>query len=190
MPKPPNLPVLDWERLFRSGLDWTHWLETAGKPENRQDLESKLSELALDPHAKAFVAALAGKVHVVAIAEDWCGDVRRHVPVLQALADAAGGRLEVRYVSRDVGKEVFLRHLTNGGEAIPKFVFLSERFVETGNWGPMPLAEKRIVARGKAAGDIPSARALVAARYAADPRKLDVLRELLDLIDVASTVVV
>ena len=189
MPMPPLLPLLDWEAIFHKGLEWSAWLNIAGKPANREALEKTLTEIVLEPSVRAFVANLPGKVQVVAIAEDWCGDVRRHAPVLQALA-AVGDRLQVRYVSREIGADAFLRHLTNGGEAIPKFVFLSERFVESGNWGPMPSAERRIVARGKAAGDIAGARALVAARYAADPKKLDVLRELLDLVDVASTVAV
>jgi len=82
---------------------------------------------------------------------------------------------------------VFARFLTNGGEAIPKFVFLSGEFVECGNWGPMPAACRELIARGKASGDGATARQKVAALYAADDRKREVVNELLDRIDVASS---
>ena len=189
MPRPPTIPLIDWKAVYESGQDYATWITGGEAPDNRHKMEALREAQALEPQALGFLAALPRPVHVIAIAEDWCGDVVRHVPVLQRLAEAAPN-LKLRFITRQQWPDVFTRFLTNGGEAIPKFVFLSERFVESGNWGPMPSAERRIVARGKAAGDIAGARALVAARYAADPKKIDVLRELLDLVDVASTVAV
>jgi hypothetical protein len=131
-----------------------------------------------------YLAALPRLVHVVAIAEDWCGDVVRHVPVLQRLAEA-GPLLKVRYISREQHPEVFLRFLTNGGEAIPKFIFLSDRFVECGSWGPMPDACRELIARGKACGDVATARKKISARYELDANRREVVTELLHLVDVA-----
>jgi len=79
-----------------------------------------------------------------------------------------------------------VRFLTNGGEAIPKFVFLNEAFVECGNWGPMPDACREVIARGKACGNIPAARRKVSAMYDADPNLRAVVTELLHLIDIAA----
>ena len=82
---------------------------------------------------------------------------------------------------------MFARYLTNGGEAIPKFIFLSDAFVECGNWGPMPEGCKEYISRGKASGDPKRARELVATAYAADPECRAVVRELCRLIDIASS---
>jgi hypothetical protein len=125
-------------------------------------------------------------VHVVAIAEDWCGDVVRHAPVLQRLAEA-GSNLKVRYISREQHPEVFVRFLTNGGEAIPKFIFLSDRFVECGHWGPMPESCRELIARGKACGDVASARRKVSLRYEQDTALREVVAELLHLVDIAAS---
>ncbi len=133
----------------------------------------------------AHLAALPRSVHVVAIAEDWCGDVVRHVPVLQRMAEAAT-RLKVRYISREQHPEVFVRFLTNGGEAIPKFIFLSDAFVECGSWGPMPDACRELIARGKACGDVAAARRKVAAHYEQDSTRREVVEELVRLVDTAS----
>jgi hypothetical protein len=184
MPRPATLPVLDWQAIFESGLDYTAWLAAAESPTQRDLLVAQHQTLSLEPTVAGFLGALPRPVHVVAIAEDWCGDVVRHAPVLQRMAEA-GTNLRVRFISRGQHPEVFVRFLTNGGEAIPKFIFLSERFVECGSWGPMPDGCRELIARGKACGDVAAARKKVSASYAQDPQCREVVGELLHLIDIA-----
>jgi len=186
MPRPPMLPTIDWRELFGSGKDYCEWLKAGENPENRDRMEETRRSLAVDGGIESFLEGLRRGVHVVAIAEDWCGDVVRHVPVLQRLAETAG-TVEVRYIMREERPDVFGRYLTNGGEAIPKFVFLSEEFVECGNWGPMPDACRELIARGKACGDVGAARKLVSQAYAEDPEQGVVVRELARLIDIAAS---
>ena len=185
MPRPASLPTLDWKQLFESGQDYAAWIADAESPEQAARMEAARAALTLAPEESAFLAALPHPVRVLAIAEDWCGDVIRHVPVLQKLADAAP-TLDLRYTSRMAHPEIFVRFLTNGGEAIPKFVFLSKAWVECGNWGPMPQDGRRLIARGKACGDISAARKQVSALYAADPHCRIAIHELLDLLEIAS----
>jgi hypothetical protein len=186
MPRPPVLPLIDWKAVFTSGKGYGDWLAGAESPDHRQKMEALREGLTLEPQTVGFLATLQRTVFVVAIAEDWCGDVVRHVPVLQRLAEAAP-KLMVRFVSRPQHPEVFARFLTNGGEAIPKFIFLSEAWVECGNWGPMPEACRELIARGKACGDVAAARKKVAALYEADANHRMVLTELLRLLDIASS---
>ena len=186
MPQPPILPLIDWRAQFAAGLAWRPWLDGAGKPEHRTELLGSYGGFHPLAESVERLRALGRAVHVVAIAESWCGDVRRHIPVLQKLADA-GGPVQVRYLTRQHDLGVFARLLTNGGEAIPKAVFLSADFVETGNWGPMPEPGRRLIAQGKAANDLAGARALVAAQYAADPQRRGAEAEILDRIAIAAT---
>lgn len=185
MPKPPTLPTLDWSSLLESGLDYQPWLEQAEFSENAARMESLRKSLSLTDTDRERLAAVAKDVFVFAIAEDWCGDVVRHVPVLQKLADHCP-KLVVKYASREEHPDVFIRFLTNGGEAIPKFVFVSEQFVECGNWGPMPEDCRELIARGKACGDVGTTRETVAARYQEDAQCRSVVTELLKLIERAS----
>jgi len=186
MPRPSTLPGIDWKAVSDSGLAYPEWLAGAESVAQRDTLEALRLALILEPLVVGALAALPRLVHVVAIAEDWCGDVVRHVPVLQRLAEA-GPNLQVRYITREQHPEVFIRFLTNGGEAIPKFIFLSDRFVECGSWGPMPASCRELIARGKACGDVGAARKKVAARYEADGNRREVVVELLRLIDIASS---
>jgi hypothetical protein len=187
MPRPPILPVIDWPTVWTFAQGFEDWLDTAEHEANRDAINAGLAELKLEPQEEARVQNLARLVRVIAFAEDWCGDVVRHVPVLQALADVSG-MVKVRYVTREQQPKVFVRFLTNGGEAVPKFVFLSENYVECGNWGPMPEDCRRLIARGKACGDVAAARKKVAMLYEADPGKRQVVRELIELMETAAAV--
>jgi hypothetical protein len=184
MPRPATLPILDWKAVFESGLDYQAWLAAAESGEQRDKMEAQRLALTLDAPVAGFLAALPRPVHVLAIAEDWCGDVVRHAPVLQRMAEA-GPNLKVHYVSREQHPDVFARFLTNGGEAIPKFIFLSDRFVECGNWGPMPECCRELISRGKACGDVATARKKVSACYEQDTTRRKVVTELVRLVDIA-----
>jgi hypothetical protein len=185
MPRPPVLPALDWRAIFDSGIEFDAWLATADHPHLRDAMAESANQLTLAPQVEAALAALPADVHIVAIAEDWCGDVCRHVPALERINRAAP-RLHVRYITREQRPDVFVRYLTNGGEAIPKFIFLNATFTECGNWGPMPEACKELIARGKAAGNVGPARAQVSQLYQADPSLRHVFKELLTHIDIAT----
>ena len=50
----------------------------------------------------------------------------------------------------------------------------------------MPWALRVLIARGKASGKGGEARQLVSAAYAADSERLETVRELMDLIEIAS----
>ena len=186
MPRPPTIPLIDWQAVFASGKPYSEWIQSGESPDNRARMERSCQSLVLSAQDQAFLAALPRSLRVVAIAEDWCGDVVRHVPVLQRLAQAAP-RLELRFITREQHPEVFVRFLSNGGEAIPKFIFLSEAWVECGNWGAMPEACRELISRGKARGDVAAARQQVSALYQADPDRRVVVQELLHLIEIATS---
>lgn len=187
MPRPPTLPTIDWPAVFESGKTFEDWLASAEKPDNAERMKKVCHLLDVPPYLEAMMKALDRDVHVVAIAEDWCGDVVRHVPMLQRLVLDAP-RVRIRYISREQHPDVFARYLTNGGEAIPKFVFFNDEFVECGNWGPMPDMCREIIARGKACGDMSGARKKVSAIYEMDDGGRMVFEELTRLIQIAVSV--
>ena len=184
MPRPPILKEIDWNNVFSRGVTYSDWLAAAENTEHRDLMQQDAGGIKVIPAIREFLESLPRPVHVVAIAEDWCGDVIRHVPVLERIAEI-GSNVHTRYITREAFPEVFVRFLTNGGEAIPKFVFLSEDFVECGNWGPMPAQCRALIARGKACNDVGKARELVSAAYDADEEREVVVKELAECIDVA-----
>jgi hypothetical protein len=179
------LPLLNWKGILSTGRTYGEWLTSSETPSHRDRIEKARSSLELPAEARQAMRAIKRDVHVVAIAEDWCGDVVRHVPALERLAEE-NPLVHTRYISRDQHLDVFARFLTNGGEAIPQFIFLSADLVETGHWGPMPAECRRLIARGKALNDISAARRKVSERYEADPHLHEVVSELVELFQTAA----
>jgi hypothetical protein len=186
MPRPPFLPLIDWPSVFAGGLEWNAWLALAEFPEKRDSMAHAALTLQPPDDGIQTLDTMTRPIHVVAVAEDWCGDVVKHAPVLQLIA-LRQPLIRVRFVARHDHPDMFVRFLTNGGEAIPRFVFLSETFVECGNWGPMPEEHRRWIARGKACNDLAAARQKVNQLYEADPQRHQAFRELADLAALAAT---
>ncbi len=185
MPKAPVLPQIDWKTIYESGLPFAGWLEACEDSERREKMQAQAAAQGLPQKIEARLAGLTRPVYVVAIAEDWCPDVLRHVPVLERYARAPA--LAVRYIAREQHLDVLARFLTNGGEAIPKFIFLNDEFVECANWGPMPEVCRTVIARGRACGDLKAAREKVSRMYEMDADCGEVARELFVCIDIASS---
>lgn len=186
MPRPALLPAPEWENIHGTGLDWPAWLAAAEDANKAQRMQESFDTLQVPEAAALVLASVKKPVNVVAIAEDWCGDVVRHAPVLARLA-AETTKLNVRFITRMAYPDVFIRFLTNGGEAIPKFVFLSDAWVECGNWGPMQTNCRELIARGKACGDVAAARKLVKLIYESDPACSQVFSELAELAELAGS---
>jgi len=178
------VPSLDLKAIWESGKHYGDWL-AASDPAKRAEMEKNYQAVVLPPDVAHFLHVLTGPVHVLALSEDWCGDVRRNIPALARMC-AAGPNLHLRVVDKETKPELMVRYLTNGAEAIPIFVFLSPQFVEIGFWGPRPYECKRLMARGKAAGKIDDARAAIKKFYEADQHR-STIKELKDLFEIAST---
>lgn len=87
------------------------------------------------PENDAFIELLKEKQpHILTIAEDWCGDAMLNNSIMRRIAEAAG--LDIRAVYRDVDTDLIDRYLTNGGRAIPMYIFLNGAGEVIGKWGP------------------------------------------------------
>ncbi len=185
MPRPPILPIPDRKQIFASGVTWEEWSSHPDAPEQGGRLLANHAELSLGDELLVALRGLPRRVNVIAIAETWCGDVILHTPLLVRMVEATEGKAQLRFATREQHPDFFARFLTNGGEAIPKFVFCSEDFVEVGNWGPMSSTPRKWIAQGKACNDVGAARRKVSEFYATnDHRESSV--ELLELMQTAA----
>jgi len=105
---------------------------------NRERFEAV--EAAFQPSA-ADVAALRSlpkQINVLAIGEDWCGDVIANLPILGRLAQESG-KLNVRVFLRDQNLDLTDQYLKEGKfRSIPIIVFFDENFNEIGKFIERP----------------------------------------------------
>jgi thiol-disulfide isomerase/thioredoxin len=124
---------------FESGLTYDAY--KAQMTRNREQVEQNEKDLQFKPEDVQAFRSLPQPVNVLALAEDWCGDVVANLPVLGKLAEEAGGKLNVRIHLRDQepGTEIMDQHLNKGQfKSIPTLIFLDGQFNELGVWVERP----------------------------------------------------
>ena len=124
---------------FESGMTYAQY--KAQMTRNREQLEQNEKDVQLaSDDVKAF-QALPQALNVVALAEDWCGDVIANLPILGRIEQESGGKLNVRVHLRDQqpGEVIMNEHLNKGQyKSIPTLIFLDGDFKERGIWIERP----------------------------------------------------
>jgi selT/selW/selH-like putative selenoprotein len=121
---------------FDQGLTYQEY--KAQMTRNRERLEENEATVSLPPDDLAYFANLPQPLYVLALAEDWCGDVIANLPVLARLAQESG-KLIVRVFLRDQNLDLMDRYLNQGQfRSIPVFVFFDQDFRELGHWIERP----------------------------------------------------
>ena len=143
--------------------------------EVNRDQFQRYDDLAtLSPDDVAFfkraVAAPSGPVKMLVIAEAWCPDVYRGVPVFVRIAEASG--MELRIVLRDENPDIMDEFLLDGrARAIPVAVFYTDDLRYIAHWTERPAVAQVEVRRLRAqlsalhpTADRPTMKAFFAAR--------------------------
>lgn len=121
---------------FTQGL--TYEAYKAQMTRNQERLAANEQSVELPAADLAFFQQLPKPLNVLALAEDWCGDVINNLPVLGKLAEASG-KLNVRIFLRDQNLDLMDQYLKEGQfRSIPVFVFFDENFRELGHWIERP----------------------------------------------------
>jgi hypothetical protein len=134
---------------FEKGM--TYQAYKAQMTRNRERFEENERQVQIDPDDLAAFRRLSRPLNVLALAEDWCGDVIANLPVLGKLAEASG-KLNVRILLRDQHLDVMDRYLNRGEfRSIPTLVFLDPDFGEVGVFIERPESVTKATAEKRAA---------------------------------------
>jgi hypothetical protein len=124
------------KQRFDTGLTYDAF--KAAMTRNLDRVEANEEKVSLDPETLRFFKDLPRPIKVVALAEDWCGDVIANLPVLGVLARESG-KLDVRIFYRDQNLDLMERWLNQGKfQSIPVFAFFDDDFRELGHWIERP----------------------------------------------------
>jgi len=124
---------------FAAGLTYREYMETVQR--NRAKFEYNYDETRLtDDDARAFRGLASrpdGPARVLALAEDWCPDVFRGLPVIARIAEAAG--MELRIFARDQNLDIMNEFLNQSKhQSIPVFVFYTRSQRYLAHWTERP----------------------------------------------------
>ena len=111
---------------FEQGLTYDEW--KARMTRNREQFDENERTAPVTPDDLAAFRALPRALHVVVLAEDWCGDVVANLPILGRIATETG-RLDLRVFLRDQNVDLMDQYLNQGTfRSIPVFAFFDEDF--------------------------------------------------------------
>jgi hypothetical protein len=134
----PKESVVTAER-FAVGLTYQEYRERIQRNQAKFDYNYDQTRLA-DDDARAFRELASrpdGPARVLALAEDWCPDVFRGLPVMARIAEAAG--MELRVFSRDQNIDIMNEFLHQGKhQSIPVFVFYTRSQRYLAHWTERP----------------------------------------------------
>jgi hypothetical protein len=121
---------------FSQGLTITEYIE--GMQENRDRLKDNFENTNLSSAEIERIQKLNIPVNVLVIAEDWCGDVLRYLPMLVRMAEVATN-WNVRVFYRDRNPDLTERWLKDGiHRAIPVIAFFDGEGNELGYYQEKP----------------------------------------------------
>lgn len=121
---------------FEQGMTYEQYKSQMTR--NRERLEANERDVKLAPEELAPFQKLKQPLKVVALAEDWCGDVIANLPVLGKLAEQTG-KLDVRVFLRDQNLDIMDQYLKEGKyRSIPVFVLFDQGFSELGRFIERP----------------------------------------------------
>ncbi len=124
---------------FASGLTYGEYIQQVQR--NRTKFEYNYDETHLtEDDVRIFrdlASRLNGPARVLALAEDWCPDVFRGLPVMARIAEAAG--MELRAFPRDQNLDIMGEFLNQGKhQSIPTFVFYTRDQRYLAHWIERP----------------------------------------------------
>jgi hypothetical protein len=114
---------------------------------NREQVEQNERDLELSANDVQAFRDLPRPLNLVALAEDWCGDVVANLPVLGRIAQESNGKINLRVHLRDQepGSQIMDEHLNKGQfKSIPTVIFLDQDFNELGVWVERPDSVTRL----------------------------------------------
>lgn len=133
---------------FARGLTYDEF--KARMTRNRERFEENERRAPLADEDLAAFRGLSAPLHVLVLAEDWCGDVVANLPLLGRIAKDAG-TLDLRVFLRDQNEDLMNLYLNQGKfKSIPVFAFFDENFQEVGRFIERPASVTDLRAKKRA----------------------------------------
>jgi len=148
---------IDWQAKFEAGLPYERFLAQYARAQ--KDLprwQEVYSRVQLTADQRLVLSAMVRSMNVLCIAGAWCGDCVDQGPILQRIAEASAGKVDVRFLDRDDYPDAQAEVALCGGHRVPVTVFLSEDFHECARVGDRTLATYRRMAAERVGWSCPT----------------------------------
>lgn len=110
---------------FSSALHYVQYLSN-GTEEQRRRWTQVYDIAQLDATQQQLIAGFEREMKILVHSGIWCGDCVEQCPLLQRIAEANPAKIDLRFLEREMNKELSEELRINGGSRVPVVRFFSE----------------------------------------------------------------
>jgi len=155
-----NKASLDYKEYFDKAISYQEYQSNFQKeislgdkspfaeylPQNWQRQSRLDRKLKLSDELIAAIDKVKTKLNWLVITEHWCGDASQINPIIQKVAEASEGKIQLRFAYRDEDEKLINAHLTDGrSKSIPILIQLDENHQLINTYGPRPEEAQKLV---------------------------------------------
>jgi thiol-disulfide isomerase/thioredoxin len=138
-------PTFFREKL-NEGLAYDTYV-TSGREDQRANFARVHDRIRLTADQSALLGSFTRKMHVLVLSGLWCGDCAAQVPMLDHIALASRGTINLRILDRDENLDLAEAVKICGGLRVPTAIWLNEDFDFVSILGDRTLARYRAMAK-------------------------------------------
>jgi len=124
-----------WKEHFDLGMPYEEYLERSDPAHAAKWQKMAAALPALSGEQAARLKNHNRRLNVLVYSGIWCGDCVRQGPMIEAITEAGGPEINLRFIERDASEELQDELRVLGALRVPVVVFFSEDFFEVGRFG-------------------------------------------------------
>lgn len=117
-----------------------------GNEAQQQGWQKIYDQTRLTDQQKALIAGFTREMKILVSSGVWCGDCVQQIPLLQKIAEASSGKVDLRIVDRDKHSDLAEQIQICGGMRVPVVIFMAEDFEFVSLLGDRSLTRYRAIA--------------------------------------------
>jgi thiol-disulfide isomerase/thioredoxin len=133
---------------FASALPYDRYLQT-GTEEQQRRWTQVYDAAHLTDAQKELISGFVREMKILIFSGIWCGDCVQQCPLIQRVAEANAGKINLRFVERAKESELDPELRINAGSRVPVVVFLSEDNEWCATSGDRTINRYRALARAR-----------------------------------------
>ena len=110
---------------FTSALPYERYIRT-GTEEQQRRWNQVYEAARLTDAQRQLVGGFERRMKILVFSGIWCGDCVEQCPLIQRIAEANPGKIDLRFIERPKDGELIPELRINGGNRVPIVLFLSE----------------------------------------------------------------
>lgn len=130
---------------FESALTYDAYVAT-GTGEQQRRWGQVYQAVALTEAQGKLIGQFVRRMKVLVVSGIWCGDCVQQCPLLERIAQGSGGKIELRFLDRDLHRDLAEQCRINGGDRVPVALFLAEDGELCSVYGERTLSRYRALA--------------------------------------------